>query len=284
MKNTNLSIVSPDQTELRGREWIPDKTPRAALCLIHGLGEHGDRYDHVAEALNREGIAVVSFDQRGHGTSDGKRGVVTCYAQLMDDVGLQLSTTKQKYPDLPVFLYGHSLGGNMVLCYTLRHLPALAGAIASAPMIRAANPPPEWQLHLLRPSHAMKLPVAIPNGIDANNLSHDVSVVQSYKDDPLTHDLISPTLALEMIENGKWILEQATRTAALCPLLLMHGDADRVTSHKATEELAAILPDSTLKIWPGLYHEPHNEPNKEDVLAFVARWIQQQISLLQTNS
>lgn len=281
MKNTNLIIISPDKTELRGREWIPDQTPRAAVCLIHGLGEHGDRYNHVAEAFNQKEIAVVSFDQRGHGKSDGKRGVISCYAQLMDDIGLQLSTTKQKFPDLPVFLYGQSLGGNLVLCYTLRHLPALAGVIASAPMIRAANPPPEWQLNLLRPSHAMKIPIALPNGIDASILSHDESVARNYKNDPLTHDLISPTLALDMIENGEWILKQAARTTLPTPLLLMHGDDDRITSHKATEELAEILPNSTLKIWPDLYHEPHNELNKEDVLTFMTKWIQQQISQAQ---
>ncbi|MEN8255117.1 MAG: lysophospholipase [Verrucomicrobiota bacterium] len=269
-----FTIESCDGLKLQGRDWEPDAGTKAVVCLVHGLGEHCGRYGHVAEAFNHAGYALVAFDQRGHGRSEGRRGQIPNYTALMDDIFQLLETAKKRHPDIPVFLYGHSLGGNLVLHYTLRRSPELAGLIASAPMLRMAHPRPQWQVALLEIPSALRLPSSFPNGIDAADLSHDPQVVQAYRDDPLTHERISPTLAVEMIKNGEWNLAHAANLP--CPLLLMHGNADRITSAEASKEFASRAGDvCTLKIWDGFYHELHNEPEKKYVLDYMLAWMDQ---------
>ena len=123
MNYVDVQWQSADGLQLVGRSWEPDSEPRAVVCLVHGLGEHCGRYQHVAAALTEAGFAVLACDQRGHGRSAGKRGVIPSYDALMDDIGLLLEQASQRYPGKPRFLYGHSLGGNEVINYALRRKP-----------------------------------------------------------------------------------------------------------------------------------------------------------------
>ena len=272
MLHFEFTIESFDGLNLQGQGWEPEAETSAVVCLVHGLGEHCGRYGHVAEAFNQAGYALVSFDLRGHGRSGGKRGHAPNYPALMDDISQLLETAKERYPNVPVFLYGHSLGGNLVLHYGLRRLPKLAGVIASAPMLRMATPPPTWKLMSARALRALRVPLALPNGLNTNDLARDPEVVRAYRDDPLTHDRITPTLVLEMIRNGEWNMAHATDLP--CSLLLMHGSADRITSAKASREFALRADAAcTLKIWRGFFHELHNDPGKKDVLSFVLEWM-----------
>ena len=146
MNYVDVQWQSADGLQLVGRSWEPAGEPRAVVCLVHGLGEHCGRYQHVAAALTEAGFAVLACDQRGHGRSAGKRGVIPSYDALMDDIGLLLEQASQRYPGKPRFLYGHSLGGNEVINYTLRRKPALAGVVATSPGLRTAFKPPAAQL------------------------------------------------------------------------------------------------------------------------------------------
>ena len=121
--------------------WPVDK-PKAVISMVHGLGEHIGRYDHVARWFNQNQVAVVGHDHQGFGKSGGRRGHVSRLDSVLDDIDLALAEARNRYPDVPQFLYGHSLGGNLILNYTLRRKPVLTGVIATGPWIRLAFPAP----------------------------------------------------------------------------------------------------------------------------------------------
>ncbi|OIO94528.1 MAG: lysophospholipase [Anaerolineae bacterium CG2_30_64_16] len=272
MKHFEFNWRTADGLRLYAQAWEPDTTPAAVVCLVHGLGEHGGRYAHVAAALTAAGYALLGFDLRGHGKSEGPRGHAPSYDILMDDIGRLLDEAAARYTDKPRFLYGHSLGGNLVINYSLRRKPDLAGVIATGPALRTATPPPAWKLALGKILYKIQPGMQMANGLDRDGLARDPAVVRAYASDPLVHDRISARLALDMLQAGEWALAHATEFPL--PLLLVHGTADRLTSSKATQEFAAQAPgDVTLKLWEGFYHETHNEPEKAEVLGFMIDWL-----------
>ena len=272
MTKIDFKFSAMDGLELHEQSWAPSSKPRAIVCLVHGLGEHGGRYSHVAEAFNKAGYALITFDLRGHGQSGGRRGHARNYTVLMDDIFQLLETAKEQYPGLPVFLYGHSLGGNLVIHYALRRLPKLAGIIASSPLFRTAVKPPAWKISLLRAMYGLWPSLTVSSGLKEASMSRDSKVVQAHQDDPLGHKRVSARLAIDMLRNGEWNMMHAADLP--CPLLLMHGKADRVTSARATREFALRVGDScTFKLWEGLFHELHNEPEQREVFEYVLDWL-----------
>jgi len=216
---------------------------------------------------------VLGFDLRGHGKSEGLRGHTPSYDALMDDIGRLLDEAAQRYPGKSQFIYGHSLGGNLVLNYTLRRKPPLAGVVSTSPAIRVANPLPVTQLTLAKVMNKLQPTMQMPNGLALDNLARDPEVIRAYKSDPLVHNKISVRLAVEMLQAGEWALAHAAEFPL--PLLLVHGTADELTSAAATQEFAGkVRGDCTIKLWDGFYHETHNEPEKAEVLGFMIDWLQ----------
>jgi len=274
MPHFEYEMITTDGLKLHGQGWEPDAEVNAVVCLVHGLGEHSGRYDHMAEAFNRDRYALLAFDLRGHGKSEGKRGHAPNYTLLMSDIEKLLNEATVRYPNRPRFLYGHSLGGNLTIHYVLKQRPPLVGVIASAPLLRLAYKPSVWKNGILRGMQAIRLNLSMPSGLDDTALSRDMNVVRTYRNDPLTHDLISTRLAVDMLRYGQWNLNHAAEFPL--PLLLMHGEADRITSATATAEFAKKVDRSyTLKIWEGFNHELHNEPEQQQVFDYVLNWMEQ---------
>lgn len=262
-----------DHTEIYGCEW-PVAAPRGVLVLAHGLGEHIHRYAHFAHWFNEHGFAVLGYDRRGHGRSAGRRGHSPGLEPLRDEIAHLLVEAQTAYQELPVFLYGHSQGGGLVLSYTLRRNPDLAGVIASAPWIKLAFQPPKVLVALGQLMRNIYPRLQQSNNLDPKLLSQDEEVVQAYERDPLVHDRISAAVGIDMMKEGAWLASQ--KTAFPCPLLLMHGDQDGVTSHEASRELAGRLKgDVSFHSFPGLFHELHNEPAQTDVFETVLQWMEE---------
>lgn len=273
MQHIEFTQQAPDSIPLYFQGWQPDSPPRAVVCLVHGLGEHSGRYVHVAAALNAAGYSLLGFDLRGHGKSGGPRGHTPTYDTLMDDIGRLLDEATRRYPGKPQFLYGHSLGGNLVLNYALRRKPAIAGVISTSPGLRVANPLPPLQVALAKVMNKLQPGMQMANGLALDGLARDPEVIRAYTNDPLVHNKISVRLAMGMLDAGEWALAHAAEFPV--PLLLAHGTADRLTSAPASQEFAAkVRGDCTLKLWEGFYHETHNEPEKAEVLAFMIDWLQ----------
>lgn len=275
MKHVDFELKTTDGLKLRGQGWEPPET-RAVVCLVHGHGEHSERYAGMADVFGLAGFALLAFDLRGHGRSEGKRGHAPSYEALMSDIALLLEEAASRYPGLPYLLYGHSLGGNLVAYYVLKNRPPLAGVILSAPLFQLAFQPPKWKTALLEILYALHLSIPISTGIRRNDLARDAEVLERYSSDPLAHKRITPQLALDMLRNGEWILQHAA--AFPLPVLLMHGRSDEVTSVEASMEFASRAGQRcTLEIWDGFYHELHNEPEKDQVFSCMLDWVKQRI-------
>lgn len=284
MQHIEFTRKSPDGLEFYFQGWQPEQAPCGVVCLVHGLGEHTGRYAHVAAALNDVGYAVLGFDLRGHGKSGGLRGHTPTYDTLLDDIGRLLDEAAARYPGVPRFLYGHSLGGNLVINYALRCLSTLsgeersrrvAGVISTSPGLRVTNPLPPLQVALAQVMNKLQPGLQMANGLALDGLARDPEVIRAYTSDPLVHNKISVRLALGMLQAGEWAIAHASEFPL--PLLLVHGTADKLTSAKASEEFAAKAPAGlcTLKLWEGFYHETHNEPEKAEVLGFMIAWLRQ---------
>ncbi|MBU6340975.1 MAG: alpha/beta hydrolase [Bacteroidetes bacterium] len=250
----------------------PVEQPGAVLALVHGQSEHAGRYQHLAAWFNARQIAVAAFDQQGHGKTEGTRGHANSLDGMIDDVGLFLDKVHTWYPGVPVFLYGHSMGGNIALNYFLRRPNRLNGIIATGPWIRLAFEAPALKVaagYLLKrilPS------LTLPNGLHARLISRDPDVVQRYKNDPLVHGRISAAAGIALLEGATWLNQYSGPTPA--PMLLMHGGGDKITSMPATREFAGrVTGDVTFQEWPGLYHEIHNEKEQEQVFEAELGWM-----------
>ncbi|MCP4142381.1 MAG: alpha/beta hydrolase [Chloroflexi bacterium] len=267
---------STDGLDLFAHAFPPEKPPKAIVCMIHGHGEHIERYEHLAQALNNADYAMIGFDHRGHGQSEGLRGHTPSYEMLLDDIDSFLVEVNEHYPDLPHILYGHSMGGNLVLNYALRRNPQLKGVVATGPWIKLAFEPPATQVFLGNMMDKI-YPAFIQNsGLDTAALSHDSEVVRAYEEDNLVHDKVSARLFVGMYKSGLWALENAKDFSL--PLLLMHGGGDTITSAAASREFAEKAGDNvTLKIWDDLFHEIHNEPEQAEIFKTTIEWIDKQL-------
>ena len=277
MKRTEFEFKTFDGLSLFGQSWKPEVRSRAVVCLVHGMGEHSGRYAHVADALTQAGYILFTFDIRGHGKSEGPRGHIPSYEALMQDISSLLKVANKQFHQLPSFLYGHSLGGNLVLNYVLRRQSHLKGVIATDPWLRLAFEPPRSKIILAQITNCIWPSFSQKNGLDTKVLSRDPEVVHVYENDPLIHDHISSRMFIGIYQSGQWALEHASEFSL--PLLLMHGGDDKIISIKASHEFANMkTKNCTFKIWDGLYHEIHNEPEKEEVFKFLIDWLDKKVS------
>jgi len=277
MRATEWKWKSDDGLELQAREWVPAGAPRGLVVLVHGFDDHGGRYQHVGEALAAAGFVTCCADTRGQGRSAGPWAWVERYERLMEDIAAFLDLATARHPGLPRFLYGHSMGGNQVLNFLLRRKPKLAGAIATGPWLELAVEAPALKLAAARLAAALPFKVARPTGMDPGGISHDPAVVKAYVADPCVKGKITPRLLVNILDAGQWALDHAAELSV--PVLLLHGDADPITSHGASQRFArAAGPWVTFRTWPGGFHELHNEPEKAVVLKVMTDWLGARVS------
>ena len=225
-----------DKTKIFAQKWLSGTSPRAAIIIVHGLGEHSSRYTHIAKMFNNENITVFSFDHRGHGKSGGSRGDIPSYDTACDDIDELIKIVKTEFPAIPIFLYGHSLGGAIVLNYGLTRNSQINGIICTSPGLGTNDPIPAIQLTLVKFLSRIAPKVTINNGLDVENLSHDQEVIHAYKNDPLVHPKISTRLALELVTQGQKMIQKADQFKY--PLLLLQGEMDHLVNPKLTKQFA----------------------------------------------
>ena len=261
------------------RGWDPtNNRPKALLSLIHGLGEHTGRYLHVGKSMTDAGYALVGFDLRGHGKSSGARGHFPSLSAVMQDMRQFSKFLVQRYPDVPHFLYGHSLGGLLSLTYALQYPAGLNGVIVTGAALRSSLQEQKNKIAMVNLLGSVLPNITFPSGLDAATISRDADVVKKYTNDPLVHDKTSLGLgkaALKAIEQCFVHAKEFTP-----PLLIMHGADDKLTYPSGSEDFAKLAEanhDVTLKVWNGLYHEIHNEPEKAAVFKVMVDWIEKHL-------
>lgn len=275
MKTFEAKLKSKDGLDFFVRGWEPDTRSKAVVALIHGLGEHTGRYEHVAQAMTGAGYALVGFDLRGHGKSGGVRGHFPSLNAVMQDIKDFFAFLTTRYPELPQFLYGHSLGGLLVLTYALKSQTNIEGVIATGAGLRSQVHEQKAKVLLAKVLGSIAPTTLIPSGLDNTLLSRDPEVIKAYNSDPLVHDRISLGFGKEGLKATDYAWSHAEEFSI--PLLIMHGTADRNTYAHGSAEFAKLASknnrDVTLKLWEGLYHEVHNDPEKEQVIQFMIDWL-----------
>jgi alpha-beta hydrolase superfamily lysophospholipase len=259
------------------RHWQVD-TPRAVALLVHGLGEHGGRYQYLAEALAGRGIAALAPDHFGHGRSPGTRCFVPAFENYFAPLDALRAMAESRYPGLPCFIIGHSMGGLITGVYLLERQERFAGAAFSGAAFAVPETPSSLALFINRLLAALWPTLGVMQ-LDASQISRDPEVVRAYCEDPLVHSgKISAKLVVELFRAmGRLEAERATLTL---PVLVMHGEGDVMTPAAGSRDFAAAVgsSDRTLKIYPGLYHEIFNEPERDAVIGDLLAWLDTQLA------
>lgn len=265
-----IAITTDDNLQLSGKIWLPESKPVAVICLVHGFGEHIERYNHVAAAFTQENMALVGLDLRGHGKSTGKRGHTPSYDHLLQDLQLLINYVNARFPGVSLGLYGHSMGGNIVINYLLKNKPdGIKAVVVTSPWLRLKFDPPKIKVALGGFMRKIYPQYSEANGLNPDHLSTDKSVGKAYVADPLVNDKITTEMFFAITEAGEYALEHAAPIPA--PILVMHGSADLITSPEASREFANKI-NAEYKLWEGMYHETHNENGKDEVIQAIVQW------------
>lgn len=273
------TLTTADGLDLHLRHWTC-ADPRGTALIVHGLGEHGGRYDHVAAALNEAGWDVFAHDHRGHGRSGGARGRIARDDALLEDLALVIDAVRAARPGR-LLLLGHSMGGLIAARFVAEGLqtpPArwhreVDALVLSSPALAADMNP--LQKLLLASLGRLAPDLAVGNGLKPAWVSRDAAVVQAYVADPLVHDRIAPRLARFILDGGELVRRFAPRWRV--PTLLMWAGSDRCVAPRGSAEFAAAAPTGLVQsqVFAPLYHEIFNEPEQAQVFARLREWLLQ---------
>ncbi|HAI75559.1 MAG TPA: lysophospholipase [Microscillaceae bacterium] len=284
MKHETFTWQGFENTPIFGQKWLPE-APQAVFVIVHGMGEHSGRFMRIVNHLVPKSYAVLAYDQRGHGQTAGKRGHTPSYQHLLEDLNLFLDYDRQAFPGIPIFLYGHSMGANVVLNFALQHSgkTKLAGVVASSPWLKLAFEPPTIQVALGKLVSRLFPAFTQNTNLDATAISQDLAAVEAYRNDPLVHDKISATFFLQTYAAGQKALAEAANLTL--PLLIYHGTADRLTSPEGSKQFAQKAnPQHTTSQWfEGAFHELHNETETfyRPALQLLDSWLSKQMAAIQ---
>lgn len=246
------------------RRWDPPDSPRLIVLVVHGYGEHGGRYAHVADALTDQGATVLADDHVGHGRSDGERALITDFEQVVDDLHTLAGIVREDHPDLPLVLVGHSMGGLLTARYAQRRPPEVAGVAFAGAVIGDWD----WARRVLEEPELPHIP------FDPMALSRDPTVGEAYAADPLVYHgqykrglLEAEVVALDHFQRD---IDRLTM-----PVLFLHGSDDPFVPYQRSLQAVREMPtsDRTIHVYQGARHELFNETNRDEVIGDLIEWI-----------
>lgn len=277
MREQTGQILGSNDLKLHSKTWFPEGPPKAVLAVVHGAGEHVDRYPHFVEALVPDGFILAGYDQCGHGKSEGQRGHINSWSEYREDCHCFLGQIRDSFPELPFFLYGHSMGSLIVLDYILHYPEGLQGAILSGTALDPMDAAPPFLVQVAKimsriiPSFSLKVK------LEGSALSRVPETAAAYMNDPLVHWTRSVrwgTESLAIIEEIK-----ARMAEINLPTLILHGEMDPLVAAAGAQELYDQIqhPDKTLKIYAEGLHEPHNDVNYPQTVADIRDWMNEHL-------
>lgn len=262
-------IALSDGLPVVTRHWPTDE-PRARLVIVHGLGEHSGRWDHVAEHFSAEGIDVHGYDLRGHGLSGGVELDISEFHQHIDDLAEVVAAVHTDR--LPLLIYGHSMGGLIATGYAVSDHRQPNAYVFSAPALGATVAPP------LRAAVKVLSKIApsfrLPASIKGEHLSKNPAVGEAYFADPNVYLKGTAATGQSFLDAMKTI--GAKLNLISVPSLVVHGGEDELVPTAVSAPLAAVQ-GVTRKVFPALRHEIHNEDERDEVLGYISGWINEQL-------
>jgi alpha-beta hydrolase superfamily lysophospholipase len=249
-------------------------SPRAVMVWVHGMGEHAGRYHGLSSFFYKKGFSFFAFDLRGHGRSSGRRGHADRMSQLTRDLNQVLEKVFSETPEgVPVWLAGHSMGGNLVANYILEYGNAgLSGALLSAPYFKLSFQPPFWKKMLAALADHIAPSLVQPTGLNVLALARDYEVVREYTKDPYVHDKISVAMYRLLYNGGRNIISQKHEWPSQFPTWIFHGNEDAITCAKTSEMWASQMAGSVYVSVPMGFHEWFRDNGN---MRFFEEWIHQ---------
>jgi alpha-beta hydrolase superfamily lysophospholipase len=272
----DFNIRLSNSQVLKGFISSPGENLRAMMILVHGLGEHIQRYLAWAELFKGKGIGFTGVDLPGHGCSDGKRGHIKSNEVTDEMIDILIRDCRKTFPGTPLFIYGHSLGGGIVLDYLVRKNPKVKGAVVTSPWLKLSFEPDKSKVRLAGIMKNILPGLVQPSGLVVEHISHDKEVVDKYKNDPLNHGKISVSLFHDAMTAAENALKNASNLKV--PLLLIHGSDDKICSPEGSREFASKTKLAEFRLWKDGYHELHNEFFKKEVFDYIINWINSRLA------
>lgn len=263
-----------DQTEIQGWKLIPPES-RAIILLIHGMGEHSQRYLHWANRFYQQGIAWYGFDLPGHGLSSGLKGHFTSLDYLFEAVNRQIEIVREAVGSQPLILYGHSMGGNLALQYLLHETHAFQFAIVTSPWIQLVHPPAAPMVYLAKMMNHLYPAFIQSSGLKSADMSSQPRESDRYEKDPLNHKKISAR-AFWLVHNGGIHIENEIQRIQI-PVFLTHSSDDPLTLYGATERLGMKNKNIVFHEFSGVRHELHNDIKRDELFELEINFINKQL-------
>jgi len=277
MKHVEGTFKSVRGLNIYYQGWLPDKNVKAILLLVHGLGEYCGRYTNLINRFVPMGFAVYGLDHLGHGKSEGGREVVQSFDDYTQPLKMYFNMVKDWEPGKPIFLYGHSMGGLIAGYYLLDHQADFKGAILSAPAIKVSDSISQATITMGKILSAIA-PKAGVLALDPSGVSRDPEVVKAYIEDPqVFHGKTPARLASEMLKAMKRVTSEVENISL--PFFVLQGSADKLVHPAGAKMLyeKAGSKDKTYKVYEVLYHEVHNEPERETMFKDMEVWLKAHI-------
>jgi alpha-beta hydrolase superfamily lysophospholipase len=276
MPVTEYQWKSFDGLNLYAMRWLSNEKPIAVVAFVHGHGDHCRRYDKWFTKLASHGISVLALDYRGHGRSEGRRGVINRFDDLLRDVTLLHEKAKELFPEIPVVLYGHSLGATIILSYILHTATPPELSIACSPWLQLKNPPGRLFSTIIKSGNIITPSLTFRTGLHASDFSKVDSVETIYEKDEYVHNKISARLFSEVAKEAHWIMEHFNNITT--PLLMMQGRDDRIMDAAMTNKLYVDSPcNISYKEWENAGHQLLNSQRSSEVMDFMIDWIKEKI-------
>jgi alpha-beta hydrolase superfamily lysophospholipase len=274
MKEIENTFEGIDGCRLYYRAWCPDDDKaKAVMVITHGVGEHIKRYQNFVDALVPAGYIVTGYDHRGHGCSEGQRGHINCWDEYTNDLNCFRKLTRDSYPGLPIFLYGHSMGSLIVLDYLIKNDQELAGAILSGIAIEVSDAAPAHLVLLAKVLSGVLPRFSMKMDLQGSSLSRDSRTAAAYMEDPLVHWDRTARWGTEMLKVIDRIKAQVSKITL--PVLIVHGECDPITLSEGAkycyEQMSSK--DKTYKLYKDCLHEPHNDLDYKVVAADIKKWL-----------
>jgi alpha-beta hydrolase superfamily lysophospholipase len=259
------------------QSWKPSTEPRAIVAIVHGVGEHSGRYQNLLEPMTNNEYAVYGFDLRGHGRSPGQRVYINNWTEYREDLNAFVKFIKEQEPGKAIFLYCHSLGSIIGLDYVLNYPKEVKGAIFSGTPFESTGAVKPALIALANVMSKFIPRLSMNLGLDITALSKDEAVVHAYANDPLVTRLATARFGTEYLKMTDWTKQHISEITV--PTFFIHGEADRIAVAQAVSEAVKkiTLAEKSLIIYPGGFHEPHNDYGHPRVMGNVIEWLRQHV-------
>ena len=273
MKFSEKYIILKNKNKIFIRSWLPEQKAKKCILIIHGLGEHSGRYEDFGLRLTKKKNGIYSFDLPGHGNSDGRKGHIQKFSEFIDATEQVLIHIRRNNLECQIVLFGHSLGGLIALNFLIdRESREIESAIISSPWIKLAIEVPKYLLNIQRVFKNLFPSLSLNNRINPLDLSKDQKIINEYINDKNVHDRISIKLYSEVVDSIQLVKEKSEKIKIRT--LIYHGKNDRLISYHGSEEINKKINNSELNILNNVYHEPHNDIEKDLVFDKIYKFLE----------